>query len=128
MPPDKHTLTCIRYKAWVCKHGIQIPPEKGKDKAATFDHLSASQASRGARTGDRRRLQMPDNSRLGKRRLMPDQSSRMLTIIKQFARIVAEAAHRIDEEHAQCLNEQAEFVAALHEQAVDTILATPEEP
>ena len=50
----------------------------------------------------------------------------MLTIIEQFAHIVAEAAHPVDEEHAQHLDEQAEFVAALHKQAVDTILTTPE--
>ena len=122
MPPDKHTLTCIRYKTWARKHGIQIPPDPSRDRPST------SQASRRPRTGDRRRLQMPDNSRLGKRRLTPDQSGRMLAIIEQFARIAAEAAQPISDEHAQRLKEQAEFVAALHEQAVDTILATPEEP
>ena len=127
-PPDKHTQTCIHYKAWACKHSIQIPPEKGKGKAAAVDRLSTSQASRRARAGDRHCLQMLDNSRLGKHHRTPDQSSRMPAIIEQFAHITAEAAHPIDKEHAQRLNEQAEFVAALHEQAVDTILATPEEP
>ena len=52
----------------------------------------------------------------------------MLTIIEQFAHIMAEVAHLINKEHTQHLNEQAEFVAALHKQTVDTILATPEEP
>jgi hypothetical protein len=80
------------------------------------------------KAGDRRRFQMPDNSRLAKRRLTPDQSSRKLTIIEQFARIAAEAANPIDEEHAQRLDESAEFVAALHKQAVDAILAAPKEP
>ena len=46
-PPDKHTQTCIRYKAWARKHGIQVPPEKGKDTVA--DRPSASLASRGAK-------------------------------------------------------------------------------
>jgi hypothetical protein len=59
---------------------------------------------------------------------MPEQSSRLLVIIEQFARIAAEAAQPVSDEHAQCLDEQAEFVAALHKQAVDTILAMPKEP
>ena len=49
-------------------------------------------------------------------------------IIEQFAHIMAEAAMPISDKHAQCLKEQADFVAVLHEQAIDTILATPEEP
>ena len=52
----------------------------------------------------------------------------MLAIIEQFAHIVVEAAMPISDEHAQRLEEQADFVAVLHEQAVDTILAMPEQP
>jgi hypothetical protein len=127
-PPDQHTKGCIRYKAWARKHGIPIPPEKGNDKTAEVNRPTTSQFSRGAQPGDRRRLQLPNNSKLGNRRLTPEQSSRLLVIIEQFARIAAEAAQPVSDEHAQRLDEQAEFVAALHEQAVDTILATPEEP
>ena len=91
MLPDKHTLTCIRYKAWACKHNIQIPPDPSRDCLSTLQALSTSQALRRPRPGDRRCLQMLDNSRLSKCRLTPDQSSRMLAIIEQFARIAAEA-------------------------------------
>jgi hypothetical protein len=47
-PPDQHTKGCIHYKAWACKHGILIPPEKGNDKAAEVNRLTTLQTSLGA--------------------------------------------------------------------------------
>ena len=46
---------------------------------------------------------------------MLEQSSMLPVIIKQFAQIVAEAAQPVSDKHAQHLNEQAEFITALHE-------------
>ena len=64
MPPDKHTLTCIRYKAWVCKHNIQIPPDPYRDHLSTSQALSTLQASCGPNPGNEHCLQLPDNSKL----------------------------------------------------------------